>query len=515
MKYKNLQKNKVCPSKLERKRGFVVLFAVTISAILLSIALGIANIALKEITFGTSAKDTNEAFFAADTGIECALNNDKLTGSLFVHPSNPSISCNSATISTLENPSSYWSFVVSGLNNSGQGCAKVTIEKTASSLVTIISKGYNKGGGVSGLCTIGLNSIEREIKVSYGGGSALPPPPPPSTWYATGGTWNYRKAITIDYTKVSNTDQSDFPVLVSLITDSNLVSGAQGDGDDILFTSADKTTKLFHEIEKYNSTTGELIAWVKIPTLSSTVDTVIYMYYGNASATDQADSTNVWDANYSAVWHLPNGTTLGALDSTSNANNGTITGPTATAGKIDGAANYDGATSRFISTPRINMPTGNSDYTTSVWVYLNPSSIKRKIFSYGAAANYQFYGLGITSSDYVEIGHWANDWTSTVLIPENTWTHITNVYTGSNRTDSIYINGTFVQSHVGLANNNLVATNSYIGRYFTSAESSWIGKIDDLRFSKTTRSVDWIKTEYNNQLTPSTFYKSIGAQETP
>ncbi|MFA5791800.1 MAG: hypothetical protein WC884_02060 [Candidatus Paceibacterota bacterium] len=147
--------------------GFVILFAVTLSAILLSIALGVANIALKEIKFGTSAKETNEAFFSADTGIECALTNDKLTGSLFVSPSNPSLVCNGTTISTLESPASYWSFALSGLNNNGQGCAKVTVDKTVSSAVTIISKGYNKGGGVSGSCTIGLNSIEREIKVSY------------------------------------------------------------------------------------------------------------------------------------------------------------------------------------------------------------------------------------------------------------------------------------------------------------------------------------------------------------
>ena len=47
--------------KIKKNRGFVILFAVTLSSILLAIALGVANIALKEIRFGTSAKDTNEA----------------------------------------------------------------------------------------------------------------------------------------------------------------------------------------------------------------------------------------------------------------------------------------------------------------------------------------------------------------------------------------------------------------------------------------------------------------------
>ena len=63
------------PNK-KRNRGFVILFAVTISSILMAIAIGVANIALKEAQFETSAKYTNEAFFAADTGLEKVLYKD-------------------------------------------------------------------------------------------------------------------------------------------------------------------------------------------------------------------------------------------------------------------------------------------------------------------------------------------------------------------------------------------------------------------------------------------------------
>ena len=38
-------------------------------------------------------------------------------------------------------------------------------------------------------------------------------------WYNP--SWTYRKAITIDYTKVPNTDQTNFPVLVSLASDAD------------------------------------------------------------------------------------------------------------------------------------------------------------------------------------------------------------------------------------------------------------------------------------------------------
>ena len=66
-------------------------------------------------------------------------------------------------------------------------------------------------------------------------------------WYNS--SWTYRKAITIDNTKV-DANLTNFPVLISM-TDPDLRDNAQSDGDDILFTSSDGTTKLSHELEKY------------------------------------------------------------------------------------------------------------------------------------------------------------------------------------------------------------------------------------------------------------------------
>src|SRR5262249_60924718 len=72
-----------------------------------------------------------------------------------------------------------------------------------------------------------------------------------------------------------------------------------------------------------------------------TADTVTYMNYATpAITTSQENKSGVWDANYKGVWHLPNGSTLTAADSTANSNNGTITNATASAGQIDGAASF-------------------------------------------------------------------------------------------------------------------------------------------------------------------------------
>src|SRR5664279_4319233 len=84
------------------------------------------------------------------------------------------------------------------------------------------------------------------------------------SWYDP--AWPNRRPITVDHTKVSSS-LANFPLLVSL-TDAGLKAYSAGggvgksDGTDILFTGADGVTKLNHEIESYNPTTGQIVAWV-------------------------------------------------------------------------------------------------------------------------------------------------------------------------------------------------------------------------------------------------------------
>ena len=151
--------------------------------------------------------------------------------------------------------------------------------------------------------------------------------------------------MTIDHTKVPST-QSNFTVLVS-VTDPALKTVANGghvanpNGYDIgFYADSGGTIKLKWEVEKYDGTTGNLIAWVKIPSVSST-DTVFYLMYGDSSInTNQSDPPNTWDSNFKGVYHLGNGTTLSATDSTGGNNGTLINSPTATAGKINKAAHF-------------------------------------------------------------------------------------------------------------------------------------------------------------------------------
>ncbi|UCG02381.1 MAG: DUF2341 domain-containing protein, partial [Candidatus Heimdallarchaeota archaeon] len=146
--------------------------------------------------------------------------------------------------------------------------------------------------------------------------------------------WHYpglkcRKEITIDSTKVSGSSLSNFPVLIDLEDiDLHYPHNVQPDGDDILFCD-DTGAKLDHEIELFdqvgNGTHAHLVAWVRIPTLSGTDDTQVFMYFGNSGMSSQANPTGVWNSNFKGVWHL-NQNHSTQIDSTSYDNDGTTSG---------------------------------------------------------------------------------------------------------------------------------------------------------------------------------------------
>ena len=151
------------------------------------------------------------------------------------------------------------------------------------------------------------------------------------SWYNT--SWQYRKKIIIDHTKVSAPSGSllNFPVLVDLsYLGSDFFTHIKSDGSDIVITASDGITKLKRELVSIDTgsggETGEL--WVKLLSLDATVDTDIYIYYGNNLASEVND-IDTWNSNYKIVQHLnedPSGSGAVMKDSTINANDGTPMG---------------------------------------------------------------------------------------------------------------------------------------------------------------------------------------------
>ena len=147
-----------------------MLCAVTLSALVLAMALGVSDIAFRELQFGTSARDTNEAFFAADIGYECALYYDQPSTRLFPHftedpspPSVPNPECAGYGVVVFPTDTNEWEFTLHDLGQTEQACAKVTVDKSTPNTI-ITSNGYNVGNQN---CEPVANSVERQLEITY------------------------------------------------------------------------------------------------------------------------------------------------------------------------------------------------------------------------------------------------------------------------------------------------------------------------------------------------------------
>jgi hypothetical protein len=359
-----------------------------------------------------------------------------------------------------------------------------------------------------------------------------------AAWYASGGTWLYRRQITIDHTKVSGTSNlANFPVLIS-VSDPDFKSAANGgkvgksDGTDILFTSADGATKLAHEIESYSSTTGQVLAWVNVPAVSPTSDTVLYMYYGNASAPDMQGITPthfvVWDSNYVGVWHMKDGAGSILTDSTVKGNDGTLQNSPiwTTSGEIANALSFNG-TNQYVSVPDVALLEIPGSWTVEAWV--NPTALpgsggRAKIMERDDSHGYGNYAIALDNaascpsglawrvmfSDTAGATYQVCDYTT---VSTGTWYHIVGVWDSSSNSLSLYVNGVLAgtQNFSGhtpdpQTGGDLEIANEYLNSFYLS------GIVDEPRVSTTVRSADWIKTEYSNQSSSTTF-AALGARQ--
>ena len=66
-------------TNLKKNKGFIVLIAVMVTTIILTIGMGVLNLALREFILANMGRDSVKAFYAADTGVDCAFNYDVLS----------------------------------------------------------------------------------------------------------------------------------------------------------------------------------------------------------------------------------------------------------------------------------------------------------------------------------------------------------------------------------------------------------------------------------------------------
>lgn len=326
--------------------------------------------------------------------------------------------------------------------------------------------------------------------------------------------WSNSVAITIDHTKVPNTDQANFPLLFTgvypqLATTANGGTATNDFGFDIIFASDSAGAfPLTFERLAYARQTGACEFWVKIPTLSHTSDTVIYILFGNAAiTTDQQNASGVWDSNFKGVYHLQSMAGVIVADSTSNTNSG-VTGnggtplPSVASGKFGkGGASFNGSQAVYLPSMAL------SACTISAWAYLTSSSYRSILGSISGGVEFRVESgsnvLGFLKENTAGMGN------SSTAVSLAAWSHVAVTYDGA--TVRFYVNG--AAAGTSAATQTFAAGNYQIGA--AANGENWVGNLDELHLSTSIRSADWLAAEYNNQNSPSTFYATSLTTSSP
>ncbi len=361
-------------------------------------------------------------------------------------------------------------------------------------------------------------------------------PPPLHTQAAVATYWNRKVAIVIQESKIDAT-LTNFPVL---LTEENLPSEpcdadgsypVQNGGGDIRFTTdANGNNQIPLEIVTFatnnNPALCDVEMYVKVPSVSSSSGTYLYMWYNTDQTNEQpaANSTygseNVW-SDYSAVWHM-NETSGSRYDSTANNNDLTdVNTVTATGGKIGAnAASFDDSNSEYLyvsDNASLSMGADVNMYM-SAWTRMHDKSTFHAIASkYATTSGAREYVLSYSLSDdrfYAITMRDAGGSTAGTLNADNfgspsvgTWDHVAMKFNASSNQLDIGINN-------GTRNTLDAIGDIYNGtaRFEVGAENTegtildrMDGDIDELRVIKQSVSDAWWKAEYENLNDPASF----------
>ena len=339
----------------------------------------------------------------------------------------------------------------------------------------------------------------------------------------------YAHKFTIAFTNYTgSTTLENFPVLVKIseagIPGFHYADCVKARGADLRFTDGNSSTPLPCEVEVWNPE-GESLIWVKVPELKA--GTRITAYYGWDFA-PAVVATDVWDANYLAVWHMDaeSGETT-QLDAT--VNNRTLslyseivdTVAPGVQGVLGKAAAFDQQDSHLGAYEYLGSGgklSGMKTLTIEVWAKQEASAsnnrhiIMRKdtnvsydILQYPTTTAAVYYPVVDGAATYL--------WGESIATPIGEWNHFAALYDGDAGSVSVFMNGTGkTVAKTDALNNSLRSVNGslYIGNYDDRwSPYAFPGSIDEVRLSKVARSDDWVKATHDT-IALSARYSSAG-----
>lgn len=356
---------------------------------------------------------------------------------------------------------------------------------------------------------------------------------------------DYRRcALTIQSSQVPG-NLSNFPVLLteaclpSEMFDADGSYPCQSDGGDIRFSSDNEgKTRLPCEIVEIttdnNPANGTAQIWVKVPSVSGSSDTTIYIWYGTTGksqpdADDAYGSEAVWDSNYKGVYHLEESVSAANnnfRDSTNNDNHLTLnstSGITSEAGPVGQSLRFDGS-GNYLYDNGLGNDVETSSVTIELWIKSDSASTDAGFFhgdtpneeDAGCMARYDAAGAeggqsGVIKAGFGDVDNEPNNSKLESSAGQQTTDdqHLAFAWTQNSAPD-LFVNGSEDTPSWDRSSNTAIDINNNplrfgIGSKDTLGSSGWDGQIGEIRVSTTKRSADWIGATYNNQNAPGSF----------
>ncbi len=323
---------------------------------------------------------------------------------------------------------------------------------------------------------------------------ALPATAATADWWQA--EWPYRKPITLDAGPQGAglaADPGRTPVLLRLHTGNFSFDGVGEGGKDLRFISADGRTVLNHQVEQFDAKLGMALIWVDVPHVAANAPQTLWMYYGNAKAPASGNGQQVFDPDYTLVYHFAEANAP-ARDTTAYGNNAGAVVPAAD-GAVIGRGVQLGENPLPLPASASLAQQAGAPFTFSAWVKPAAPAGEQALYSRREGASELLIGLA-NGAPFVQL----NGQRSTLAqpIPEGQWAHV--ALTAEEGKLQLFLNGRATAELAG----ELPAFNGapVIGADApgaTTALANFTGAIDELRISRVARSPALLQADFASQ----------------
>jgi Tfp pilus assembly protein PilX len=143
-------------------RGFTLLIAMVLVSVALAIGLALLDIAYKQVILAAASRQSQVAFYNADTALECALYHDQQENAFSYDAPLAAVTCANTSLEVSSDQSSSPRTRTFSLSCEGGGTSgMVTIYKWNTGASAIFASGYNTCD------TTNPRRVERGLKVTY------------------------------------------------------------------------------------------------------------------------------------------------------------------------------------------------------------------------------------------------------------------------------------------------------------------------------------------------------------